>query len=97
MTGDFLYYANMSDYTQPTADDMWHSYVYEMTDRLMCVPLREDVEWPHAPESDEEEWEDEEEEEPPPIIPEPGTAALLVLGLALLEIARRRPAGRRVG
>jgi hypothetical protein len=48
---------------------------------------------PGAKEKDE----DEEEEEPPPIIPEPGTAALLVLGLALLEIARRRPAGRRVG
>ena len=44
-----------------------------------------------------EKEEDEEEEEPPPIIPEPGTGTLLVLGLALLGIARRRPAGGRAG
>jgi hypothetical protein len=44
-----------------------------------------------------EKEEDEEEEEPPPIIPEPGTGTLLVLGMALLGIVRRRPAGGRVG
>jgi hypothetical protein len=32
--------------------------------------------------------EDDEEEEPPPVIPEPGTATLLLLGLAVLGIAR---------
>jgi hypothetical protein len=31
---------------------------------------------------------EDEEEEPPPVIPEPGTATLLVLGLAVLGIAR---------
>jgi len=61
--GDYLYYASMRDYTQPTSDDTWHSYVYAMTDRLMCVPLRDDVEWPDTPSSDEEEWDDEEDEE----------------------------------
>jgi hypothetical protein len=40
------------------------------------------------------EKEDEEDEEKPPIIPEPGTATLLVLGLSLLGIARRVSSGR---
>jgi len=39
----------------------------------------------------------EEEDEKPPVIPEPGTAILLALGLASLGIARRRPSRRRVG
>lgn len=38
---------------------------------------------------------DEDEEEPPPVIPEPGTAALLALGLAAIGIARGRPRGAR--
>jgi hypothetical protein len=31
----------------------------------------------------------EDDDEPPPVVPEPGTAALLLLGLALLGIAGR--------
>jgi tricorn protease len=61
--GDFLYYASLRDYTTPTSDDTWGSYVYSMTDRLMCVPLREDVEWPDVPSSDEEEWDAEDDAE----------------------------------
>jgi hypothetical protein len=38
---------------------------------------------------------DDEEEKPPPVIPEPGTATLLALGLAALGIARRRASGGR--
>jgi hypothetical protein len=41
--------------------------------------------------------EEEEEEEQPPVIPEPGTATLLLLGLAALGIARSRPSGSHVG
>ena len=40
---------------------------------------------------------EEEEEERPPIIPEPGTAVLLALGLAALGTTRRRPSRSRVG
>jgi hypothetical protein len=40
---------------------------------------------------------EEEEEEPPPVIPEPGTATLLVLGLAALGIAGWRPSRNRAG
>ncbi|HYW68295.1 MAG TPA: PDZ domain-containing protein, partial [bacterium] len=61
--GDFLYYASMKDYTSFTSDDHYDAYVYDQTDRLLCVPLREDVEWPNLPSSDEEEWEDEDGED----------------------------------
>jgi hypothetical protein len=40
---------------------------------------------------------DEEEEKPPPIIPEPGTAVLLLLGLAALGVARRCPSRNPAG
>jgi hypothetical protein len=43
------------------------------------------------------EKEDEEDEEKPPIIPEPGTAALLALGLSLLAIARLVSSRRLAG
>jgi hypothetical protein len=41
--------------------------------------------------------EDKEEDERPPIIPEPGTAALLAIGLVALGIGRRRSSRNRAG
>ncbi|MCK4409797.1 MAG: PDZ domain-containing protein, partial [Candidatus Eisenbacteria sp.] len=61
--GDFLFYASMKDFTSFTSGDNFDTWVYEHTDRLLAVPLREDVEWPLVPESDEEEWEDEDAED----------------------------------
>jgi len=61
--GDFLFYASMKDFTSFTSDDNFGSWVYDQTDRLLAVPLREDVEWPLVPESDEEEWEGEDDED----------------------------------
>jgi tricorn protease len=60
--GDFLFFASQRDFTTFTSGDDYDTWVYPQTDRLHCVPLREDVEWPHVPESDEEEWEEEEED-----------------------------------
>jgi tricorn protease len=58
--GDFLYYASQKDFSTFTSDDNFDTWVYSQTDRLLCVPLRKDVEWPNAPKSDEEEWDKDE-------------------------------------
>jgi len=61
--GEYLYYASGREYTSPTYDDFGLTFVYEGTDRLIAVPLNEDVENPWLIEPDEEEWEEEEAEE----------------------------------
>jgi tricorn protease len=61
--GDFLFYASQKDFSSFTSDDNYNSWVYDQTDRLLAVPLREDVEWPNLPSSDEEEWDDEDGED----------------------------------
>jgi tricorn protease-like protein/C-terminal processing protease CtpA/Prc len=61
--GDHLYYASARSLGSPIYEDMGGSYVYAGTGTLIAVPLNADVEYPWAPESDEETWDDEEEED----------------------------------
>ena len=61
--GDFLYFATNRDFSSPMYEDLGTTFIYANTDRLIAVPLREDVKSPLAPESDEEEWEDGDEED----------------------------------
>jgi hypothetical protein len=65
----------------------WIDFPLDPSGGIRLVPLL-----PGAKEKEED-----EEEEPPPIIPEPGTATLLALGLAALGIARCRSSRNRVG
>jgi len=60
--GDYLFYASARSLGSPIYEDMGGSYVYAGTGTLIAVPLRVDVEYPWAPESDEETWDDEEED-----------------------------------
>ena len=61
--GNYLFYTSARSLGSPIYEDMGGSYVYAGTGTLIAVPLREDVEYPWAPESDEETWDDEEEDE----------------------------------
>ena len=58
--GDYLYFASQREFTDPIYEDVGTTWVYTHTDLLHAVPLRDDVESPLAPESDEEEWSDED-------------------------------------
>jgi tricorn protease len=57
--GDYLFYASARSLGDPIYEDQGGSYVYAGTGTLIAVPLRADVEYPWAPESDEETWEAE--------------------------------------
>ncbi len=52
--GDFLYFASQRDFTRPIYEDVGTTFVYAGIEQLYALPLRRDVEWPLAPESDEE-------------------------------------------
>jgi len=60
--GDFLYYVSARDFTSPQYEDVGSTFVYDGTNKIIAVPLTEDVEHPFAPDFDDETWEDEEEE-----------------------------------
>ncbi|MEM1011167.1 MAG: S41 family peptidase, partial [Planctomycetota bacterium] len=69
--GDWLYFVSSMDFRGPSYEQAGTTFVYDNLDRLIAVPLREDVENPMLPELDEEEIEEpeakeeEENEEPP--------------------------------
>jgi len=56
--GDWLYYASNRRFENPSYEDIGATFVYDGTDVLIAVPLRDDVENPMAKEIDEETWED---------------------------------------
>jgi tricorn protease len=61
--GKYLFCASNQDFSGPLFDYGGVSYAYVDTDRLLVIPLRQDIDSPFAPKSDEEEWDDEEGEE----------------------------------
>jgi len=61
--GDFLYFESSRNFQGLTMSAIDSSYVHRNSEVLLAVPLRADVEYPWAPESDEETWDDEDEEE----------------------------------
>jgi tricorn protease len=61
--GKYMYLASQREFSSPMYEDLGTTWIYANTDRLYVIPLREDVESPLKPKSDDEEWEDEEEAE----------------------------------
>ncbi len=59
--GDFLYYVSTRDFSSPIYEDVGSTFVYAGLDRIVAVPLREDVENPFAVKIDEETWKKEDE------------------------------------
>jgi dipeptidyl aminopeptidase/acylaminoacyl peptidase len=60
--GDFLYFASSRNFS-PEYSSIDTTFVYNDSEVLIAVPLREDVENPWALESDEVEWDEEETED----------------------------------
>lgn len=56
--GDYLYFTSARSFA-PTYSDVDTTFVYDDSQVLLAVPLRDDIESPWLPESDEEEWEEE--------------------------------------
>ena len=64
--GDFLYFGSVRDFSGQQGSMIDSNYVYTDGEVLLAVPLREDVEFPWTPKSDEESWGDEDQEEGTP-------------------------------
>jgi len=60
--GDFLYYASNREFTSPQYEDVGTTFVYAQTERLIAVPLNDEVENATLIEPDEETWEEDEED-----------------------------------
>lgn len=61
--GDWLFFSTSRNISGPIYSDLDTTWIYTGSTVLAAVPLREDVENPWLPESDQEEWEDDEEDE----------------------------------
>lgn len=61
--GDYLYYASSREFSGPTYEDRGLMFVYTNTERMIAVPLRDDIESPFLKEIDEETWDDDAKDE----------------------------------
>ena len=60
--GKFLYFVSSRAFDDPEYEDVGTTFVYNETEVILAVPLRDDVELPMQPKNDEEEWEDEDDD-----------------------------------
>ena len=60
--GEYIFFSSNRQFTSPTYEDLGTSFIYANTEVLLAMPLREDIEYPLLPKSDEEEWEEEEDD-----------------------------------
>ncbi|HEY6564384.1 MAG TPA: S41 family peptidase, partial [Pirellulaceae bacterium] len=56
--GDFVFFTSSRSFRAPKYEDLGTSFIYDATEVLMALPLREDVKLPFQPKSDEEKWND---------------------------------------
>jgi len=61
--GKYMYLASNREFSSPLYEDIGTTWIYANTDRLYVIPLREDVESPLKPKSDEETWKEDKEDE----------------------------------
>ncbi len=61
--GDFLYFGSVRNFNGQQGSMIDSNYVYTDGEVLLAVPLREDVEFPWTPKSDEESWDEEESDD----------------------------------
>jgi tricorn protease-like protein len=70
-TGDWLYFTSARNFS-PTYSNLDTTFIYDDAGVMLAVPLREDVELPWQPESDEVTWADDADDDAKPA--EPGDA-----------------------
>lgn len=58
--GDFLYFGSIRNFSGQQGSMIDSNYIYTDGEVLLAVPLRDDVEFPWTPKSDEESWDDAE-------------------------------------
>ncbi|MFH1755471.1 MAG: peptidase S41, partial [Candidatus Latescibacterota bacterium] len=56
--GKYMYLASQREFSSPMYEDIGTTWIYAHTDRLYVIPLRDDVESPLKPKSDDETWAD---------------------------------------
>lgn len=61
--GDWLYFVSSREFSSPDYGDMDTTFIYDETEIVVAVPLREDVESPYLAKSDEEEGKADSDDE----------------------------------